>query len=59
MALVSAGALTLDDVERLWSPAYVATPALSEDERHSWRNQWFATVKRVEGTIPELSAVSF
>ncbi len=59
MALVSAGALTLDDVERLWSPAYVATPSLSEDERLSSRAQWLTTVQRVERTIPELSAVSF
>lgn len=59
MALVSAGHLTLDDVESLWSPAYVATPSLSEDERQSSRAQWLATVKRVERTIPELSAVSF
>ncbi len=59
MALVSAGTLTLDDVEQLWSPAYVATPSLSEDERHSSRDQWLTTVKRVERTIPELSAVSF
>jgi glycerol kinase len=59
MALVSAGSLTLEDVERLWSPAYVAIPSLSDDERLSSRAQWRETVKRVERTIPELSAVSF
>ncbi|HVA71265.1 MAG TPA: FGGY family carbohydrate kinase [Acidimicrobiales bacterium] len=59
MALVGAGSLTLDDVEHLWSPAYVATPSLSEDQRLSSRAQWLETVQRVAGTIPELSAVSF
>lgn len=59
MALVAAGGLTLDDVEHLWSPAYVATPSLSEDERLMSRAQWFATVERAAGTIPEFSAVSF
>jgi glycerol kinase len=59
MALVSAGSLTLDEVERLWSPAYVASPTLSDDERLSSRALWRETVQRVERTIPELSAVSF
>jgi glycerol kinase len=59
MALVDAGSLTLDDVEHLWSPAYVATPSLSHDERLASRAQWLTTVQRVAGTIPELSAVSF
>ncbi len=59
MALVAAGHLTLDDVERLWSPSYVATPSISEDERASTRVAWRDVVPRAQGTIPELSSVSF
>jgi glycerol kinase len=59
MALVAAGHLTLDDVEALWSPRYVATPSLSDDERTSTRESWRAIVRRAQRTIPELSAVSF
>lgn len=59
MALVSAGHLTLDDVEALWSPAFVATPAISDDERASVRATWSATRVRAQRTIPELSDVSF
>jgi glycerol kinase len=59
MALVAAAHLTLDDVEGLWSPSYVATPSLSDDERASERFAWRAVVQRAQRTIPELSTVSF
>lgn len=59
MALVSAGHLTLDDVEGLWSPVQVYEPHLSDDERRAIRAQWAAVVQRVEKTIPELSSVQF
>lgn len=59
MALVSAGALTLDDVERLWSPNNVFEPQLDADQRTALRAQWAMMVQRVEKTIPELSSVQF
>jgi len=59
MALAAAGHLSLGDVEGLWSPSYVATPSLSEDERTSTRVAWRAVVQRAQRTIPELSTVSF
>jgi len=59
MALVSAGHLSLNDVEQLWSPAFVAKPSLSEDERLASRSAWQTSVQRAEKTIPELSAVEF
>jgi hypothetical protein len=49
----------LDDVERLWSPAEVFTPEISEGERMTRRGAWTETVRRVEKTIPELSDISF
>jgi hypothetical protein len=59
MALVSAGFLSLDDVERLWSPAEVFTPQLTAAQRAASRATWARTVTRVEKTIPELSAIQF
>ena len=59
MALVSAGHLTLDEVEGLWSPVETFAPRISDDERGRVRTQWSAMVRRVEKTIPELSAVQF
>jgi glycerol kinase len=59
MALVSAGQLTLEEVEGLWSPAETFTPCLSETERLALRDVWAQTIRRVEKTIPELSAVAF
>ena len=59
MALVGHGALTVDDVEGLWSPSLVLTPSLSEDARLRRRDEWAAVVTRVEKTIPELSSVEF
>lgn len=59
MALVGAGALTLDEVEGLWSPHEVATPQMSDEQRRHARRQWAETVRRVERTIPELSTVEF
>ncbi|MGA7833681.1 MAG: FGGY family carbohydrate kinase [Acidimicrobiales bacterium] len=59
MALVSAQHLQLDDVATLWSPGFVASPSLSEDERCATRTEWAATLERAARTIPELSEVSF
>ena len=59
MALVAAGALTTDDVEQLWAPAEVFTPGLDESQRLALRQSWSEVVRRVERTIPALSAVEF
>ena len=59
MALVSAGFLTLDEVEGLWSPADVFLPQFTSPERSALRATWAETVKRVAKTIPELSAIEF
>jgi glycerol kinase len=59
MALVGVGHLDLDDVERLWSPGFVAAPSLSDDERRATRATWSAALERAARTIPELSEVSF
>ena len=59
MALVSAGHLTLSDVEALWSPGFVATPSIHSSAREESRAHWLTTVERAAGTIPELSAISF
>ncbi|MHB1087408.1 MAG: FGGY family carbohydrate kinase, partial [Acidimicrobiales bacterium] len=59
MALVSAGHLSLDDVERLWDPEKVLVPELSNDHRLALREAWRQQVAKVEKTIPELSAVEF
>jgi glycerol kinase len=59
MALVGAGFVTLDEVERLWSPAEVFLPQFTSLERSALRATWAETLKRVEKTIPELSAIAF
>ena len=59
MALVSAGHLSLDDVEALWSPAEVFTPKLTNVLRQSLRSAWAETIQRTERSIPELSDVKF
>ncbi len=59
MALVAIGALSLQDVEALWSPVVVYRPTTNDDERRTLRAQWSAVVQRVEKTIPDLSSVSF
>lgn len=59
MALVGVGALSVDDVERLWTPEVVFTPSHTTHERLAARRQWAETVQRVEKTIPELSSVEF
>lgn len=59
MALVGCGALSLDDVEKLWSPSVVLTPSIDDDARRRSREAWAALVTRVEKTIPELSSVEF
>jgi glycerol kinase len=59
LALVGVGYLSLDDVERLWRPAFVATPRLSDDERARERAQWVINLARAEKTLPDLSSVSF
>ncbi len=59
MALVSAGYLSLDEVEQMWSPTEVFAPQLDHDERQQIRSQWDDVVRRVEKTIPELSSIVF
>lgn len=59
MALVSAGALSLSQVENLWNPSEVFTPQIDNESRSALRSQWRTTVARAEKTIPELSAVEF
>ena len=59
MALVSAGHLTIGDVEALWSPAEVFVPTNDDVERRASRLAWSESLKRAERTVPELSAVQF
>ncbi len=59
MALVAAGALTVDDVEQLWAPAEVFSPRLEVQARRDLRKTWSEFVRKVEKTLPELSAVNF
>lgn len=59
MALVSAEALSLDDVEDLWSPVRRYEPTLSADHRLDLRAEWSRTLNRAARTIPELSDVTF
>jgi glycerol kinase len=59
MALVAEGALSVEEVEGLWTPSVVVAPSLSDDERLRLRDEWAGVVARVEKTIPELSAVEF
>jgi glycerol kinase len=59
MALVAHGAVSIEDVENLWSPSTVLTPSISDDERLQTRSQWDDIIAKVEKTIPELSAVEF
>jgi glycerol kinase len=59
LGLVSLGHLSLDDVEELWTPAFVAAPSFSDDERAHARAKWQSDVARAEKTLPDLSSVSF
>ncbi|MFI5036314.1 MAG: FGGY family carbohydrate kinase [Acidimicrobiales bacterium] len=59
MALVGAGQLSLEQVEGLWRPAEVFAPATTPSERSARREEWRATVARVQRTIPDLSAIAF
>jgi glycerol kinase len=59
MALVGFGALSVEDVENLWSPARVVMPSFDAERRRSSREEWATLVTRVEKTIPELSSVEF
>jgi glycerol kinase len=59
MALVGHGALSFHDIEGLWSPSMVLTPSILEETRRRRRDEWASVVRRVEKTIPELSAVEF
>lgn len=59
MALVSAGHLSLEDVEHLWSPEKILLPQLSDADRGGLRAAWREQIARVEKTIPELSVVEF
>ncbi|HTT58504.1 MAG TPA: FGGY family carbohydrate kinase [Acidimicrobiales bacterium] len=59
MALVGMGHLSVEDVESLWSPDFLAYPTLDETTRESSRSHWLKSVERAAKTIPELSAVSF
>lgn len=59
MALVSAGHLSLEDVENLWTPEKVLVPEFTDDERRGLRAAWREQIARVEKTIPELSVVEF
>ncbi len=56
---VALGHLSLDDVEKLWSPAFVATPSFSDEERAQARATWLTDIARAEKTLPDLSSVSF
>jgi glycerol kinase len=59
MALVGAGHLSVEEVEGLWAPGFVASPELNQATRESSRSRWRESIERAARTIPELSAVSF
>jgi hypothetical protein len=59
MALVGHGALSVEEVEQLWTPSVVLTPTLTDEARRRCRDEWAVVVTRVEKTIPELSSVEF
>ena len=59
MALVSVGALSLDDVEGLWSPVRSYEPSLGAELRLALRAEWSRTLQRAARAIPELSDVQF
>ncbi len=59
MALVSADALPLDEVERMWTPIRIYTPSMTPEERRLSRGDWSIAIRRAMRTIPELSAVEF
>ena len=48
----------LADITHLWRPSSVVEPDPSID-RASWRGEWSEAVTRVEGWIPDLSALDF
>lgn len=49
----------LDDIRAAWRPSTVVEPTVSEAERASNRSRWAEAVTRVEGWIPDLSALDF
>lgn len=59
MALVGAGHLSINEVESLWRPRYIAEPRLSVDERASRRAEWANCIARASRMIPEFSEISF
>ena len=59
MALVAHGALSLDDVERLWSPSEVLAPVAHRRGRRRGRDELGRHRHARRETIPELSAVEF
>jgi glycerol kinase len=59
MALVSAGHLTLSDVEALWEPDVIFTPQIGDNHRIAARDEWRRTVARAQRLIPELSEIDF
>ncbi|MDA0370411.1 MAG: FGGY-family carbohydrate kinase [Actinomycetota bacterium] len=48
----------LADIAHLWRPSSIVEPDPSID-RASWRGEWSEAVTRVEGWIPDLSALDF
>lgn len=48
----------LDDIAQLWRPSSIVEPDPTVD-RAAWRAEWAEAVTRVEGWIPDLSALDF
>jgi glycerol kinase len=59
MALVSAGAVSLDEVVALTEPGSIVEPATSPADHAASREVWQRSVDRAARTIPDLSNVSF
>jgi glycerol kinase len=60
MALVAAGALTLNDVEALWHPRVTSRAAREHRPANpSERAAWLRARRNAERTVPDLSSVSF
>lgn len=59
LALVGAGLLDLDAVERSGAPRTVVEPSIGDDERAARRARWASQIEAARGAVPELSAISF
>jgi glycerol kinase len=48
-----------DELASTFSPRHTVEPAVSDSTRAAGRERWLAARAKAEGTIPELSGISF